>query len=142
MADDITWKVTSNRLTGEIQGQIRGLSREAVTELITIIRTDVMRRMHEPGRGRIYTRGGITHQASAPGQAPAAETGDLIASIRTEVHDTAAGPVGVVGSDLAKARPLEYGNGRVAPRPAWTPAGEAARKRAQAILTDHLRKVQ
>lgn len=125
MASDISWKVESNRMTGEIQGQIRNVTYEAVRRTCDRVLADVIRRMHIPGTGRIYTRGGLTHQASAPGQAPAADAGDLIASYEIFVTLTPTGPAGIVGSTSPYAARLEYGGGNIAPRPALTPAMQA-----------------
>jgi hypothetical protein len=88
---------------------------------------DIQRRMHQQGRGRTYVHDGISHQASAPGQAPAAETGALIASYEVGVAMEPTGPVGIVHSDSPYAAALEYGTRRITPRPAVTPAAEAVR---------------
>lgn len=137
---ELEFTVVANLLTGQLQGQIRGLSYEAVRETCDDILTDVQHRMHQPGTGRIYVHGGISHQASAPGQAPAAETGDLIASYEVGVGMEASGPVGIVHSDSPYAAALEYGDPatNLAPRPALTPAGEAARGKHESRLAGKL----
>lgn len=67
-----------------------------------------------------------THRASAPGDAPARDTGRLVSSVDfTRRGDTAV----TVGSQLAYASMLEFGTSRIAPRPAWVPAVEAMRPR-------------
>ncbi len=143
MADDIRFSVLSNRCTGEIQGQIRGLAYDVVRDVCEDALVDVRRRMHEPGRGRIYVHGGISHQSSAPGQAPAAETGALIASYEVGVAMTPIGPVGIVGSDSPYAGPLEYGTARVAPRPALTPAMQTATSKLESkIAAAYLRSLE
>lgn len=73
-----------------------------------------------PKSGRTYVRRGVSHQASAPGEAPASDTGRLVNSIRTE-YDTAA----LTGRVVASARyaaPLEYGTQKMKPRPFLRPA--------------------
>lgn len=139
---NISFKVQHNNL-GALQGQIRGQSLKAVEQTMDDIHTDVMRRQHVPGRGIIYVHGGITHQASAPGQAPAAETGELIASYEVGVAMTPSGPVGIIHTDTEYAAALEYGApGRgLAPRPSLTPAGEVAKKTLEAHERAALRKV-
>jgi hypothetical protein len=105
---------------------------------------------HGPKSGRIYERGqhqvnfttragaavsftarrgskAKYHQASAPGEAPATDTGALVNSISMEM----VGPVTTVDSVSAEcARSLEFGSpsGRVAPRPFVRPAVAKARK--------------
>jgi hypothetical protein len=97
---------------------------EAVTATGLELRGDVVKRIQRgPATGRTYQRRGITHTASAPGQAPATDTGRL-ASVGVLFEQV--GPVSVtVGSPLVYAAYLEYGTTRMAPRPAWRPAVEA-----------------
>jgi hypothetical protein len=135
MANGITWRVEKNNL-GEIQGQIRGATYDEVKEQTDMVLTDVQRRMHIPGQGRIYIRGGHTHQASAPGQAPAADTGGVIASYETGVAWEGDNAVGIIHSDHPASAALEYGAParNLAPRPALVPAGEAVRKRIAGSL--------
>ena len=65
-----------------------------------------------------------THQASAPGEAPATDTGRL----KDGVIFKREGPMSAtVGSTVAYAAMLEFGTSRIAPRPAWVPATEAMR---------------
>ncbi len=65
-----------------------------------------------------------THTASAPGQAPATDTGRLASSVDFKRD----GPmIATVGSTVAYAAMLEFGTSRIAPRPAWVPATEAMR---------------
>lgn len=67
-----------------------------------------------PGRGRVYQRGSVTHQASAPGDVPAIDTGRLIGSINI----ARIGPMRVrVGTNVKYAYSLEFGTRRVAARP-------------------------
>jgi len=65
-----------------------------------------------------------THTASAPGQAPATDTGRLASSVDFKRE----GPMSAtVGSQVAYAAMLEFGTSRIDPRPAWVPATEAMR---------------
>lgn len=72
--------------------------------------------------GRIYVRNGVSHQASAPGEAPANDTGRLAQSGRVEI-DAAEIAADVVFS-TAYAAALEFGrlDGRIAARPYLRPA--------------------
>lgn len=90
-----------------------------------------------PKTGEIYWRSSVhegsraltvtytPHQASAPGEAPATDTGALVNSIQTRVESEL---VVVVESGMEYAPHLEYGAPRanIAPRPAWTPEAELA----------------
>lgn len=84
-----------------------------------IARDEAVQELSQPGSGRTYTRrfwvdaqgrlrlGGPRppHTASAPGDPPAVDTGELRASIDFEVVDG----VAYVGTGLEKGRLLEYG---------------------------------
>jgi HK97 gp10 family phage protein len=88
-----------------------------------------------PGRGRVYPSAGgglnTTHQASAPGDPPASDTGNLINSIGTDFRRAELSVL--VGTEVEYAPFLEYGTRRMAPRPFMRPAyqsREAAIERA------------
>ena len=79
-----------------------------------------------PKTGRIYRSRGNKkkmHQASAPGQFPAADTGELHTGI---THAEASAPQGVirveVGANAPYALALELGTSKMAPRPFMAPA--------------------
>lgn len=91
---------------------------DAVLETATSIATDVKTAIHQgTPRGKSYSRGKrAMHVASAPGQAPASDTGRLVGSIYTEMS----GPLTATsGSPLAYSYHLEFGTRRMAPRPVW-----------------------
>lgn len=87
-----------------------------------------------PKTGRVYKRGKVEHRASAPGQAPATDTGTLVGSIYFENGRLSA----TVGSRLAYAYYLEFGTARIAPRPSWAPATLAARDAFQRRVDEAL----
>lgn len=61
------------------------------------------------------------HQASAPGQAPATDTGTLVSSIYNEDRGRNAK---AIGSRLPYAFYLEFGTFKMDARPSWVPAVE------------------
>lgn len=73
--------------------------------------------------GRTYKRRGVTHQASAPGEAPATDTGRLASSVK-RVDD---GPVVAVGTAVEYGAFLEFGTSKIKARPWLFPALEANR---------------
>lgn len=78
--------------------------------------------MSGPRSGRIYKRGSRIHQASAPGEPPAVDTGKLKNSIRSEqIAVTKA----IVSASAEYAAYLEFGTRRMAARPYMRPAVEA-----------------
>lgn len=95
----------------------------------------VLRITHGAKTGRIYKRRQTTHQASAPGQSPASDSGTLKKSIYSEkVRDLTY----VVGSRIVYALHLEYGTRKMAARPFFRPSVEAVkgqlRPRLEAVI--------
>jgi hypothetical protein len=82
--------------------------------------------MNPPKSGRIYRRGNVAHQASAPGEAPATDTGNLVNSAYTKKLGQADYETGFTAEYAAH---LEFGapNAHIAPRPYLRPAVEAVR---------------
>jgi HK97 gp10 family phage protein len=73
--------------------------------------------------GRRYRRRGVIHQASAPGEAPASDTGRLVQSIRVK-HEPGSKRAIVVAS-TRYAVDLEFGTRHMAARPFLRPAVQA-----------------
>ena len=90
-----------------------------------------------PKTGHIYKRGNVSHQASAPGQAPANDLGFLASSLRITITNRNA-------VDLSAVAPyavhLEYGTRRMAARPFLRPACEKAGKNAKAVIDAYVRE--
>lgn len=111
--------ITSNRLPA--------LSRQMGAEVDWIVRAAALRieasskaSMALPHSGQMYG----AHRASAPGEAPAIDTGALVNSIQTEMDGQAQA---VVYSNMEHAVYMEYGTVHIAPRPFFVPAAEAER---------------
>jgi len=109
---------------------------KGVSELVTAVGleaiTDVKKRIQGPPKtGAIYTRGSISHQASAPGEAPATDTGTLVNSIFFEQTNKLQVKI---GSRLDYAYYLEYGTMMMKARPSWVHAVVDARKSLNANI--------
>lgn len=81
--------------------------------------------MAEPKTGNMYGN----HQASAPGDMPAMDTGNLANSIMVEFEEPT---IAVVYTNVDYSAHLEFGTMRMAPRPFMTPAAEAVRPEFEA----------
>jgi len=80
---------------------------------------EIKRSMDEPKSGRTYVkRGGQVHVASAPGEAPAVDTGNYANAVFSEQD----GQDAVVYTPVEYAVPLEFGSAKMARRPAFIPA--------------------
>lgn len=85
-----------------------------------------------PKTGRQYTRRSVTHQASAPGEAPATDTGRLAGSVK-RVDD---GIEVAVGTSVEYGAFLEFGTSKIKPRPWLFPALEANRQKWERGVMD------
>ena len=96
----------------------------AVAETALAAANDVKASMLAEKSGALYRRGKVTHQASAPGEAPAVDTRQLVGSIVTE---RLAPMRHAVNANTEYAIHLEYGTRNMAPRPFMRPALERSR---------------
>ncbi|KPL70174.1 hypothetical protein ADN00_18920 [Ornatilinea apprima] len=94
--------------------------------------------MEGPKSGRLYSRGKKTHHASAPGEPPAVDSGNLANSIQSEVSMQANGPRGVVFTNTEYAVGLEFGTRKMAARPFMKPAAD----RMRPIYLSALKKIE
>jgi len=101
--------------------------------------------MRQAKHGRAYERGFTksgrarkAHRASAPGEAPAIDTGALVNSIHTEFL-TATSAVVYTNQEYAQA--LEYGSKRMAARPFFTPAAEISFEEMLESMSDIERRL-
>lgn len=89
--------------------------RAVVEEGRNVLVADILSR---PGTGRVYWAGkGRTHQASAPGEPPAPDTGELRRRIFTEVQRGPREVRGLITANTEYAAALELGTERMAARP-------------------------
>jgi hypothetical protein len=102
-----------------IEKNVRRLIQDAALKAVTEVKQKIQ---GPPKTGVIYERGKIKHQSSAPGQAPATDTGTLVSSI---YYIGAKSPR--IGSRLPYAFYLEYGTMMMRPRPSWVHAVVRAR---------------
>lgn len=121
------------RATGH--GGMEGLKKAGLA-----IVNQTKKNLSKPGTGIVYKHGSVEHQASAPGEAPAVDTGLLRASYDIAV-DEAAKHVDV-GTNVVYAPMLEYGTSRMAARPHFRPAIEQTHAEIQAALVAEIVKAQ
>lgn len=102
--------------------------------------TDVRKAIEGPPKtGEIYKRGDKVHQASAPGEAPATDRGQLVSSTYYTKIDTL---TAAIGSPLPYARYLEEGTQHIRRRPSWLPAVERAAPRLQKRIERVIREAK
>ena len=89
-----------------------------------------------PKTGKIYRRRSIEHQASAPGEAPASDTGRLVQSGRTEYDRKEV--LGRIIFSANYAASLELGTLNMQPRPFARPALAAKRDFIQQAVAEEI----
>ena len=133
-----------NKLLDQLR-DLGAAGEEVILDTITDILTDTQNYAVNgiekgPKTGRVYTtrfwtdsrnrlRVGeerVPHQASAPGQYPASDTGQLNSNIRIE-PPTAGSLTGRVGTKIMHGRHLEFGTVKMAARPWLMPSFEKAK---------------
>lgn len=124
-------RVTAVNLTYSLTSNVPAIVRQtgsALSKVVDRISTVIWQSMQTSlmigtRTGRIYIRrGGIEHQASAPGEPPASETGQLVGSINKKMVDPLNAIIDTQNNEYAAA--LEFGriDGSIAPRPFFVKA--------------------
>lgn len=132
---------TKGKLTGdvELRKALRGLGpqveaalRKLVVATAAKVQGDAIRSIQRgPKSGRVYMHGKVAHRASAPGQPPATDTGNLA----TSIHRVNDGIQAAVGTGLEYGKHLEFGTKNIAARPWLFPALESNRPMWERGLT-------
>lgn len=116
-----------------IQERLTRAAMRGVIKAAELVRSEAISLiLNTPKTGRIYPRRGIEHQASAPGEAPASDTGRLVNSIRTS-YDVAK-LTAYISADANYAGYLEFGTQKMEPRPFLRPALANVRDRVQQLV--------
>jgi hypothetical protein len=111
---------TLNSRIPELKGQMRQRVSSVVRRTAFNIQGRIRRSFAEPKSGRMYGR----HQASAPGEAPAIDTGALTNSIQVAMEGDM---TAYVFTNMEHGPGLEYGTRKMAARPFMLPAAEDER---------------
>ena len=128
-------RMVTNRLPAITSALGRQVQREVMATALRIKGRAVVA-MHEPKSGPVYRNPnmGKPHQASAPGEAPAVDTGALVGSLSVRSQGYRA----EVYTNSEYGLHLEYGTTRMAARPFMGPAAKAESdrffERVQSIL--------
>jgi HK97 gp10 family phage protein len=98
-----------------------------------LVRNEAVKSVQKgPRSGRVYRSGTVTHQASAPGQAPATDTGNLAGSIGWNIEAST-----LTADVFASARyavHLELGTRHIKPRPFLVPALDETADKGLAVF--------
>lgn len=112
-------------VTGRIGPEVRKILSAVVRATAFNIEAAAKASMTEAKHGVEYRRGGKTHVASAPGEAPAVDIGALMASVQAREDTDDLHWEVRVGAEYGVH--LEFGTVHIAPRPFMAPAAEGQR---------------
>lgn len=110
---------------GRTRAAAQRLAQQRAALVAQELRNEIVEQLSQPGRGREYRRGNVTHRASAPGDPPAVDTGRLRGSIG--VQRIGDGHYRV-GTNVDYAPLLEFGRRNQKARPFLRPALEKVRR--------------
>jgi hypothetical protein len=101
------------------------------------VRNETIKTLSGNRTGRIYKVPGtqVTYTASAPGEPPAVQTGQLRNSVTAIVEKEGKSVKGFVGTELMKGLWLEKGTSKMAPRPWLKPSFDKSLERVKEILS-------
>ena len=104
-----------------------------------LIRGEAIRSIQSGAKsGKTYKRYNPTrtHKASAPGEAPASDTGFLVSNIRVKEQKD----VVQVRSEASYSKFLEYGTSKMLPRPFMFPASEKSKPKIAEVLFQKIKQ--
>jgi HK97 gp10 family phage protein len=104
-----------------------------------LIRGEAIRSIQQGAKsGKTYKRYNPTrtHKASAPGEAPASDTGFLVSNIRVKDEKDLV----QVRSEASYSKFLEYGTSKMLPRPFMFPASEKSKPKIAEILFQKIKQ--
>jgi len=110
---------------------------ERMLEAVNEVRNATLETLSGSRSGRIYKvpGTGVEYTASAPGEPPAVQLGDLRKSVKGGIEKEGKDVIGFVGSELPKASMLEMGTSKMLPRPWLRPSFEKSSDKIKEIFT-------
>ena len=130
-------KVTIKLNSHNILPKLESVATQRMFAAAQEVRNETIRTLSGNRTGRTYRVPGtqVTYTASAPGEAPAVQTGQLRNSVRDNVYKREKSVVGEVGTELMKGLWLEKGTKNMAPRPWLEVSFQRAQPRVREILS-------
>ena len=124
---DVEHKTRVDKVSAQYRKQAKDAVYSGCFKILDIAVTEVLRGAKS---GQIYSRGGKSHQASAAGEYPASDTGNLASNINVQIQT--GGLSGTVESKAAYSSYLEpsgveFGTSTSGARPFMQPSAERAR---------------
>ena len=115
-----------------------GAVNKAVVRTANQVRGEAIKMIsREISSGRVYVRGNVTHTASAEGDAPNTDTGNLVSKIAVENPRRG---TSFVGTSVEYGKHLEFGTKKMAARPWLRPAMEKNEAKLTESITNAIKK--
>ena len=132
MSIEIVFEERIDEAIKKIADHAEGRMLEAVNE----VRNATLETLSGSRSGRIYKvpGTGVEYTASAPGEPPAVQLGDLRKSVKGGIEKEGKDVIGFVGSELPKASMLEMGTSKMLPRPWLRPSFEKSVDKVKSIF--------
>ncbi len=132
----VTWKGV-DKVTGRFEELPRAIRRgvlQALSAIALVLQNRCRAALQRgPKTGRVNRKStGVIHQASAPGEFPATDTGTLVRSVLGEVKKTTL--EAVLSASTIYAKWLELGTRKMLPRPFLVPTLEIVKEEAVTII--------
>ncbi len=120
----------------DVIGKIDETAKARMNEAVNTVRNHAVETLSGSRSGKTYKVPGTqtTYTASAPGEPPAVQTGELSQSIATEVEGEGRDIVGRVGTDKKQGLMTEFGTKNMAPRPWLRPSFERQESKVREIF--------
>ena len=123
------YKIKANtEISGIIAATALGVESDAVKSIQRGTKTGIKSKKHKPNR---------VHRASAAGEAPASDTGNLASSIKAIIRNDYA----IVGTDQDYGFYLEFGTQSILERPWLRPARDKNEKKFRKDIIKALRRI-
>ena len=127
--------ITITDKTPELMQKLDAAIERFVVKGAAFIEGELKTSMAGPKSGRMYG----SHRASAPGESPAVDSGNLTGSIQQIFPSTLEAKI---GTSVEYALYLEYGTGRMAARPLWETTAKESLPTLEKMLTEEIEGVR
>lgn len=131
MADEVKWN--ADQVMARIR---RGATIGAVRGAEAVLKRGNQKMLLEEKHGEEYVRRGVVHTASAPGEAPASDTGRLVQSAHVVPDKENCSCDAVWSTDYALK--LELGDEHVEARPYALPSLEEGREFCERVIAEEI----
>ena len=130
-------KVTIKLNSHNILPKLESVATQRMFAAAQEVRNETIKTLSGNRTGRTYKVPGtqVTYTASAPGEPPAVQTGQLRNSVTAIVENEGKSVKGFVGTELMKGLHLEKGTSKMAPRPWLERSFDSSLDRVKEILS-------